>query len=79
MRPCCDANGDGRIAMRVVPNVQSAPTRGNREAQSAFRQHNVVVITFPPHLTNVRQPEDMSRARRFKSQFREEFGRWRMA
>ena len=56
--------------------VDSAPTRGNLEALAVFQQHNVLVITFPPHLTHVLQPVDVAWARRFKSQFRESLRSW---
>ena len=37
----------------VILFVDSAPTRGNLDALRIFQQHNVIVITFPPHLTHV--------------------------
>ena len=60
----------------VILFVDSAPTRGNLEALAIFRQHNVMVVTFPPHLTHVLQPVDVAWARRFKSQFREALRSW---
>ena len=61
----------------VVLFVDSAPTRSNLDALAIFREHNVRVITFPPHLTHILQPVDVAWARRFKSQFRDSFRNWR--
>ena len=60
----------------VILFVDSAPTRGNLDALRIFQQHNVMVITFPPHLTHVLQPVDVAWARRFKSQFRDSLRSW---
>jgi hypothetical protein len=51
----------------VILFVDSAQTRGNLEALEIFRQHNVLVITFPPHPTHVLQPVDEAWARPFKA------------
>jgi hypothetical protein len=40
-----------------------------REAMDIFKANNVMVITFPPHLTHVMQPVDVSWARSFKAAF----------
>jgi hypothetical protein len=55
---------------------ESAPTRGNLEAWTAFWPQNVMAVPFPPHLTQVSQPVDVAWARRFKAQFRDGFRAW---
>ena len=61
---------------QAVLFVDGAPTRGNVRALEIFQEHGVLVITFPPHLTHVLQPVDVSWARRFKSLFVQFFRSW---
>jgi hypothetical protein len=46
------------------------------EALALFRDHNVLVIAFPPHLAHVLQRVDVAWARRIKSQFRDMLWQW---
>ena len=73
-----DAHRERRHAVGQVAVlfVDSAPTRGNVQALEIFRQHNVLVITFPPHMTHVLQPVDATWARSFKSDFVQRFRAW---
>jgi hypothetical protein len=40
----------------VILFLDSAPTRENLEARTIFREHNILVITFLPHLTHTLRP-----------------------
>jgi hypothetical protein len=53
--------------------IDNAPTHNAREAMDIFKAHNVKVITFPPHMTHIMQPIDVSWARSFKAWFTREF------
>jgi hypothetical protein len=44
------------------------PTRRNSKAIHVFRQHNVIVVLFPPHLMHVMQPVDVSWAKGVQGQ-----------
>ena len=63
----------GRAALLFV---DGAPTRGNARALEIFRAHGIHVVTFPPHLTHVLQPVDVSWARSFKAKFVDLFRTW---
>jgi hypothetical protein len=63
----------------VILFLDSAPTRGNLEALIIFRERNIMVMAFPPHLTHILQPVDVAWASRFKSQFRDSRRHWREA
>jgi hypothetical protein len=58
-----------RESSPAVLFIDNAPTHNAREAMEIFRNHNVMVITYPPHLTHVMQPVDVSWARAFKAFF----------
>ena len=66
----------GAVDQQAILFVDSAPTRGNVGVLEFFRAHNVMVITFPPHLTHVLQPVDATWARAFKSDFVNRFRAW---
>jgi hypothetical protein len=63
-----DMGLQGKPAILVLDN---APTRACARALETFRAHNVHVVTFPPHLTHVLQPIDVSWARAFKTFLRD--------
>jgi hypothetical protein len=52
--------GKSLAAERASLFVGQAPTRGNANALRVFAEHNVQVVLFPPHLTHVLQPVDLS-------------------
>jgi hypothetical protein len=58
-----------RESSPAVLFIDNAPTHNAREAMDIFKAHNVMVITYPPHLTHVMQPVDVSWARAFKAAF----------
>jgi hypothetical protein len=41
----------GLLGQPAALFLDNAPTRRNSEAMHVFRQHNVIVVLFPPHLT----------------------------
>jgi hypothetical protein len=69
-------HGKGAEGQTAILFVDSASTGGNSAALEVFRAHNVLVITFPPHLTHVLQPVDATWARSFKSDFVQRFRYW---
>jgi hypothetical protein len=67
---------NGALDQSAVLFLDSASTRGSVQALDVFRLHNVVVTTFPPHMTHVLQPVDAAWARSFKSDFVLRFRAW---
>jgi hypothetical protein len=57
----------GLVGQPAALFLGDAPARRNSEAMHVFRQHNVMVVLFPPHLTHVMQPVDVSWAKPFKA------------
>jgi hypothetical protein len=57
----------GADVQTAILFVDSASARGNLAALEVFRAHNVLIVTLPPHLTQVLQPVDATWARCFKS------------
>jgi hypothetical protein len=58
-------NVRGQTALMYIDNCRS---HCSREALDIFRENNVKVITFPPPVTHILQPIDVSCVRAFKSQ-----------
>jgi hypothetical protein len=48
--------------------LDNAPARRDSEAMQAFRQHNVRVFRFSPHLTHALQPVGVGWAKQFKAE-----------
>jgi hypothetical protein len=66
----------GLVGQRAALFLDNAPTRRNSEAMHVFPQHNVMVVLFPPHLTHVMQPVDVSWAKPFKTKTAEAWRRY---
>jgi hypothetical protein len=58
----------GRRAAQFLDN---GPTLCNRAAMQVFREHNVRVIHYPPHLTHVLPPVDICWAKQFNAKLME--------
>jgi hypothetical protein len=58
-------NTRSQTALIYIDNCRS---HCSRDALNIFRENNVKVITFPPHVTHILQPIDVSCVRAFKTQ-----------
>jgi hypothetical protein len=61
---------------RVLLTIENAPSHAAVRAFEACAKANIIVLTFPPHMTHLLQPIEVFRARSFKSLFSELFRDW---
>jgi hypothetical protein len=64
------ADGTG---LPVILTYDNAPSHAPLEALQRCRDANIIITTFPPHMTHLMQPIDVSWARSFKSIFSDNF------